>query len=501
MSGGGGKNYTLRFVLTLALAALIGAGYVYRHSIMSLFTGSHAEKKIAAPTASPAKKEIKILYWHDPMLPDFRSDKPGKSPMGMDLIPKYADDENEADAKGTVRIDSAAIQNIGVRTAVAQKRTLSKTIRTVGVVTYDERKLSKIQSKVPGWIEKLYVNSTGLAVAHDTILLELYSPDLVTTQEEYLLALSYRDSLKESASESVVRGGEQLLASALRRLELFDVPRHQIEELTAGRKVKKTLHIHSPVEGIVVQKDVTQGMYIEPNMTLYEIADLSTVWVNVDVFEYEIPYVREGQHAVMTLGSIPGRAFEGRITYIYPYLDPKSRSVKVRFEFPNPKLALKPEMYGDVTIHSGDTRSVVAIPTEAILRTGLSALVFVDRGEGRFEPREVKIGMESGGFTEIISGVAEGEKVVVSAQFLIDSESKLKEAVGKMGGHDHGSTTGGAETPPPSKPDGSAKPVDEHAGHSMPMDEHEGHTPPPAGNSGAGQGAEHSGHEGSHSSH
>lgn len=475
MSGESGKNYTLKFVLTLALAVMIGASYVYRHSIMSLFSGSHAEQKVSAPVATPAKKERKILYWHDPMLPGFRSDKPGKSPMGMDLIPKYADDESEADVKGTVRINPSAVQNIGVRTALAQKRTLSKTIRTVGVVTYDETKLSKIQSKVPGWIEKLYVNSTGLAVAHDTILLELYSPDLVTTQEEYLLALNYRDSLKQSASESVVRGGEQLLASALRRLELFDVPRHQIEELTASRKVKKTLHIHSPVVGIVVKKDVTQGMYIEPNTTLYEIADFSTVWVNADVFEYEIPYVREGQHAVMTLGSIPGREFKGRITYVYPYLDPQSRSVKVRFEFPNPKLALKPEMYGDVTIHSGDTRSVVAIPTEAILRTGLSALVFVDRGEGRFEPREVEMGMQSEGFTQIVSGVADGEKVVVSAQFLIDSESKLKEAVGKMGGHDHGAAVGGTQRATPPKPSGSATPADERKGH----------TAPPAGDGGA----------------
>lgn len=500
MSGEGGKNYTLKFVLTLALAILIGAGYVYRHSIMSLFTGSHAGEKASAPVASPAKKERKILYWHDPMLADFRSDKPGKSPMGMDLIPKYADDENTADVKGTVRIDSAAVQNIGVRTDVARTKTLSKTIRTVGVVTYDETKLSKIQSKVPGWVEKLYVNATGLKVANDTILLELYSPDLVTTQEEYLLALNYRDSLKGSASESVVKGGEQLLASSLRRLELFDVPRHQIEELTADRKVKKTLHIHSPVVGVVVKKDVTQGMYIEPNMTLYEIADLSTVWVNADIFEYEIPYVREGQHAVMTLGSIPGRQFEGRITYIYPYLDPQSRSVKVRFEFPNPKHALKPEMYGDVTIHSGDTKSVVAIPSEAILRTGLSALVFVDRGEGQFEPREVKTGMESEGFTEIISGVADGEKVVVSAQFLIDSESKLKEAVGKIGGHDHGSMVGGAEKAEPLKqPRSTTKPAGEHAGHTMPADEHAGHTSPPAGDS--KHGADHSGHEGSHTSH
>lgn len=475
MSGESGKNYTLKFVLTLALAVMIGAGYVYRHFVMAVFTGSHAGEKESAPTAAPAKKERKILYWHDPMLPDFRSDKPGKSPMGMDLIPKYAQEETGADVKGTVRIDPAAIQNIGVRTDVARTKALSKTIRTVGVVTYDERKLSQIQSKVPGWIEKLYVNATGLKVANDTILLELYSPDLVTTQEEYLLALNYRDSLKQSASESVVKGGEQLLASALRRLELFDVPRHQIEELTSERKVKKTLHIHSPVVGVVVKKDVTQGMYIEPNMTLYEIADLSTVWVNADIFEYEIPYVREGQHAVMTLGSIPGRDFEGRITYIYPYLDPQSRSVKVRFEFPNPKLALKPEMYGDVTIHSGDTRRVVAVPSEAVLRTGLSALVFVDRGEGQFEPRAVKTGMQSEGLTEIISGVSDGEKVVVSAQFLIDSESKLKEAVGKMAGHDHGSMVGGAEKPEPVKqPRSTQTPTDEHAGHTTPPAENGG---------------------------
>lgn len=490
--GKGEKGYTLKFLVTFALAALIGAGYMTRHSIMSVF-GGHADKQSAAPAAKPAKKERKILYWHDPMLPDFRSDRPGKSPMNMDLIPKYADDDEAV--PGLVRIDPTAVQNIGVRSAVAKKMTLSKTIRTVGVVTYDETRLSKIQSKVPGWIEKLYINATGRKVSHDTILLELYSPDLVTTQEEYLLALNYRDSLKEGANESVVKGGEQLLASARRRLELFDVPRHQIEELTAERKVKKTLHIHSPAEGVVVKKDVIEGMYIEPSMVLYEIADLSTVWALADVFEYEIPYVREGQHATLTLGSIPGRQFTGRITYVYPYLDPKSRSVKVRFEFPNPKLALKPEMYGDVTIHSGDRRSVVAIPNEAVLRTGLAALVFVDKGEGRFEPREVKTGMESGGYTEIISGVTEGEKVVVSSQFLIDSESKLKEAVGKMGGYNHGSMLGGTD-----KPSGGQlpSPAEEHKGHVVPADEHAGHTAP---STGAGQGTDHSGHEGPHSSH
>lgn len=445
---GGAWIYAAKFVYTLALAAAIGFGYFYRDAVIDWFkhptlVPRKAEEAMEAPAkVMPKEKERKIKYWRAPMDPSYISDKPGKSPMGMDLVPVYEDDGN---GEGVVKIDPAVVQNIGVRTAVARRMDMAKTIRTVGVVTYDETKLTNIQSKVSGWVEKLYIDSTGLEVSYDTILLEIYSPDLVTTQEEFLLALKYRDTMEKGPDNSIVKGGEMLLDSARRRLELFDVPEHQIKELERDRKVKKTLHIHSPASGVVIQKNVIEGMYVKPGDTLYKIADLRKVWVHVDVFEYEIPYVKIGQRAVMTLSSFPGRKFVGKITYIYPFLETKSRSVKVRLEFDNKDMELKPDMYGEVVIRAATEKNVVAAPSEAIIRTGSRSVVFIDKGSGRFEPRDVTLGMESEGMVAILSGVREGEKVVTSSQFLIDSESKLREAISKMSDEPDQKDGGGME--------------------------------------------------------
>lgn len=430
-----GWVYALKFAWTLTLAVLIGYGYFHREAVLewlkdpAAFSPREEENREEAPAAQAAKGERKIKYWRAPMDPSYISDKPGKSPMGMDLIPVYEDEGEDA---GVIRINPAVAQNIGVRTAPARRMDLMKVIRAIGVIDYDETKLNQVHSKVSGWVEKLYVDATGMEVKKDDYLLEIYSPDLVATQEEYLLALNYRDSLREGGHEAAAGSGERLLESARRRLELFDVPEHQIMELEETRKVKKTLHIHSPADGVVVTKKVVEGMYVKPGDTLYELADLSTVWVYVDVYEYEIPYVKEGQSAEMTLTAFPGRVFKGRITYIYPFLDERTRSVKARLEFKNPGGSLKPDMYGDVTIYAEGEKNAVAVPTEAVIRTGERSLVFIARGEGKFEPREVNTGVESDGMVAVLDGVEPGEMVVTSAQFLLDSESRLREATKKM---------------------------------------------------------------------
>lgn len=425
------QAYMIRFVVTLSLAVAVGSGYFFRDSIVGLFNGGADDQSVESASIKGGKesKKRKIKFWRAPMNPSYISSKPGKSPMGMDLVPVY---EDEGGSSGIVRIDPAVVQNIGVRTSLARRGSLKKKIRTIGIVSYDETKLFKIQTKVDGWIEKLYVNATGLDVTNGTILLEIYSPDLVTTQEEYILALEYRNRLKKGGRSSIIEGGERLLESSRRRLEFFDVPSHQIDELAKTRKVKKTLHVHSPADGVVVKKNVIEGMFVKPGFTLYEIADLSRVWVYVDVFEFEAPYVKTGQKAVMTFISLPGRRFEGLVTYIYPFLQRKTRTLRLRLEFDNKSMELKPDMYGDVILSAGGMDDVVIIPVEAVIKTGERRVVFVDKGEGRFEPREVTLGVESEGDVAILSGVREKERVVTSAQFLIDSESKLREVMNKM---------------------------------------------------------------------
>jgi multidrug efflux pump subunit AcrA (membrane-fusion protein) len=365
------------------------------------------------------------------MDPTYIRKEPGKSPMGMDLIPVY-EDEDGVDDSGAVRISPVVEQNIGVRTAKVRVREITKKIRTVGNVTYDERRVTNIQTKTSGWVEKLYIDFTGQEVKKGDYLLDLYSPELVATQEEYLLALSYRDSMAESPIEDVAKGGESLLEASRRRLELFDVPEHQLREIEKSRKIKKTLHIHSPVDGIVVKKNVVAGMQVKPGMNLYMIADLSNVWVLADIYEYEIPWVKMGQRATMTLAARPGKVFRGKVTYIYPFMEKKTRTVRVRMEFNNPGLHIKPDMYANVEIMSRVKRKGLSVPLEAVIHSGSRNIVIIAKGEGRFRPVEVTLGVEGDGYYEILEGLREGETVVTSSNFLLDSESNLKEAINKM---------------------------------------------------------------------
>ncbi len=375
----------------------------------------------------------KPLFYRNPMNPEITSPVPAQDEMGMDYIPVYPEgNAATGTSAGTVRIDPTIVQNIGVRTTVAQRSTLSHNIRSIGRITYDEQRVARLHPKYEGWVEKLFIDKTGDRIRKGSMLLSIYSPQLVASQEEYLLALNNAEALKDSPFADVRNGAASLLCSSKERLQLLDVPEHQIEQLTAERKVMKGMHIHSPFDGIVMNIGAREGERITPQTELYMIADLTRVWVIVDLYEDDIPWVRIGDTAQMEVAGIPGRTFSGKVAYIYPYLEAKTRTVKIRLEFANSGLLLKPEMFANVGIHSSKKVNAVVVPSEAIVRTGTQEQVFIQRSPGEFEPREVTLGVSANGQTQIVSGVQAGETVVSSSQFLIDSESKLKEATAKM---------------------------------------------------------------------
>lgn len=336
---------------------------------------------------------------------------------------------------GAVQISPERQQLIGVKIGKVEMRPLEKIIRTVGRVDYDERKVVTVSPKIGGWIEDLYVDFTGRFVRQGEPLLTIYSPELVSTQEEYLIALRAKKDLVKSPFPEVAASGNSLAESAKRRLKLWDISDDQIKALEESGQAKKTLTLYSPFSGFVLEKMAFKGMSLMPGMALFKLADLSTVWLYADIYEYELPFIRLGQQAAIQLSYLQGEIFTGKTIYIYPSLDPNTRTARVRFEFPNPDGKLKPEMYGNVEIkvHLGQ-RLVVA--EGAIIDTGLRQMAIVDKGDGYFEPREVKVGAKVDHYYEILKGLKAGERVVTSANFLIDSESRFKEAVGAPG-HAH----------------------------------------------------------------
>lgn len=379
-----------------------------------------------------AENERKILYYRNPMDPSITSETPVKDHMGMDYIPVYAEADLPEKVVGSVKIDPVVVQNIGVRTTKAVKKTFGKSINTVGRIEFNEERIARLYPKVDGWVEEVYIDKTGQKIKEDEILLNFYSPILVTAQQEYLLALNNLTKLKESSFLDIRRGAQDLVESAKKRLELIDVPAHQIKELEETKEVKKNIHIHSPFAGTVVKIGVREGQHITPETELYMIVDLSTVWVYADIYENEIPWVSIEDEVEMTLQSVPGKVFKGKVTYIYPYSEEDTRTTKVRIVFDNKDELLRPNMFADIKIYSKQKQNSIVIPSEAVIRSGKSEQVFVVRGNGKYEPRLVKVGIESDGEVAILSGLSEGEEVVTSAQFLVDSESKLREAASKM---------------------------------------------------------------------
>jgi Cu(I)/Ag(I) efflux system membrane fusion protein/cobalt-zinc-cadmium efflux system membrane fusion protein len=387
-----------------------------------------------APEAH-AKKEAKILYWQAPMDPSYISDQPGKSPMGMDLVPVYADEGPSGVSEGgAVKIDPAIVQRIGVRTETVLVGELRHVIRTVGILDYNERDIFLVNIKFDGWIERVHVNYIGEKVKKGQKLFSIYSPDLVSTQVEHIAALNYLKELEDGDGKDAIESAQALVGATRKRLTYWDISEEQIRRLERTGEVTKSLTVVSPAVGVVSQKmdAALEGMYVKAGMNLYKIADFSTVWVHADVYESELPWVKPGLKAEVTLPSFPGEDFFGKILFLQPFLTEKTRTVKACIEIENVDRRLKPGMYADVKIYPMASQRAVLVPEDAVIRTGERNVAFVDLGNGRFLPKELELGLKGEGVYEVKKGLEGGEKVVVSAQFLLDSESRLQEFMRKL---------------------------------------------------------------------
>ncbi len=405
--------------------------------------------------AAPPQAERKVLYYRDPQDHSYRSDVPGLNPeTGAELEPVYEGDPASM-PPGTVRISAERQQLIGVRFGEVEHTTTEETLRAVGKVAIDERRVVTVHSKVDGWIEKVHVDFTGQLIQKGQPLLTLYSPDMLATQQEYLLALRARDTLRRSPLADASGHSESLLQAARRRLQLWDLSDQQIEEIGRTGTPIKNFTIYAPSSGFVTERNALANQRITPETTLYTITDLSHVWILADVFEYEAARVRLNQNATIQLSYFPGKNIPAKVTYIMPQVDPMTRTLKVRLEAHNPAHLLKPEMFVDVVFRSSMPR-MLTVPLEAILDTGLRKTVFVDRGNGYFEPRQVTTGARADGRIQVLSGLQAGERVVTSGNFLIDSESQLKSAATAMTGHQHGAAPAGEPQPK------AAAPAQEH---------------------------------------
>jgi RND family efflux transporter MFP subunit len=396
-------------------------------------------KRGAAPAAASAaaagsvKQEKKILYYRNPMgLPD-TSPVPKKDPMGMDYIPVYeGGDDAEPGAANQVRISTDKVQRLGVRTEAAGLRAIEKTVRAAARIEPDERRVYVVSTKFEGFIERLHVNATGQAVGRGQPLFDVYSPELVSAQREYAIAAQGLQAMKDAAPEAQA-GMRQLAESSLARLKNWDVSEEQVKALSRSGEARRSLSFRSPVAGIVTEKKAVQGMRVMPGEMLYQIADLSSVWAQADVFEQDIGMVKSGARAKVRINAYPDKEFEGKVAYVYPTLKPETRTMQVRIEMPNPGMLLKPGMFAQVELAAPARAQAVTVPVSAVIDSGTRRIVLVQAKEGRYEPREVKLGVRSDDYVEVVSGVKEGEQVVVTANFLIDAESNLKAAVGGFG--------------------------------------------------------------------
>jgi Cu(I)/Ag(I) efflux system membrane fusion protein/cobalt-zinc-cadmium efflux system membrane fusion protein len=404
----------------ISLAALLGPA------------AARAEDALKAGMVDP-KTGKKIKYWAAPMDPTYIRNAPGKSPMGMDLVPVYEEAGEEKEPSSTIRIDPVTQQNMGVRLGRVAKTTLSKSIRTFGTIVFDETGLYSVNTKFNGWIEALYVDFVGERVQKGQPLFDIYSPDLLTAQQEYLIAVEQQKGFSGKQDGGATRANDRFLDASRTRLAYWDFTDEQIARLAAAGQIQKTITIFSPASGVVIKKAALKGHYVKAGEHQYEIADLSTVWVDVDIYEYELPWVHKGMPAEMVLAYTPGQRYVGEVLFIYPYLDPQTRTARLRLSFPNPDDKLKPGMYATVYLQSIMPGKRLVIPQEAVIDSGVRKRVFVSRGKGKFEPREVTLGAEGNDYMfEVIAGLSEGEEIVLSGQFMLDSESRLKEAIAKM---------------------------------------------------------------------
>lgn len=432
--------------VTLLAGVVLGAGYWW---------GSSSATRGSESAAGPADAERRVLYYRNPMGHDDISPVPKKDPMGMDYIPVYAE---EATAGPGLRISLDRLQTLGVRTEAAASRSMSRELRAVGTVEASERGLHAVSPKFEGWITRLFVNTTGAGVRRGDALFSVYSPELVAAQEEYRVAVAALQAMAGASAEA--RAGMQALADgALQRLRNWDIAEQDLGGLKSGGAASQSLPLRSRSDGVVTGLAAREGMRFMPGETLFQIADLSSVWVVASVFEQDLGFVRPGQAATVTLAAYPGRTWTGRVGFVYPTVDPGTRTARVRIELPNTDGVLKPDLYGTVAIAADDTVAAVAVPESAVLDSGTRQVVLIELGGGAFEPREVALGVRGGGYVEVVNGLAAGERVVVDGNFLIDAESNFKAALDTLGGHAHGGMAPAPAEPP------AADPAAGHAGH------------------------------------
>ena len=416
-------------LISLVLTALLTGGFLLYFSsdqgawLRERLSGEHQLVAVISEGGD-------LDYWTCTMHPSVKMKEPGKCPicaMDLVLVRKGSSPDTAAAAvdDSIFMVDPRRQQLLNVQTTTVERRPLEKVIRTVATLELDETQIRHVNTKIRGWIEKIFVNFTLQHVQKGDPLFSVYSPELVSTQEEYLLAVRMAEGLSTSSFENVTNGARSLLEATRRRLLLLDITEEQIRELEKTRKVQKSLTIYSPATGHVIQKNAFENMYVTPDTNVYTVADHSRIWAKVEIYENEIPYIHEGQAAVMTVPASPGETFRGKVSYVYPHLDAKTRTMKVRLEFPNPDLKLKPEMYANIDLRVPLGRRL-AVPDSAVLRTGTRDLVFVDLGDGQLQLRRVEVGAKAGDYYEILKGLRAGEKVVSAANFLIDAESKVQ---------------------------------------------------------------------------
>jgi len=418
-------------IASLAVA-LAGGGYWMGARKVA---GEHAASTGSNAGAIGKKNERKVKFYRNPMgLPD-TSPTPKKDPMGMDYVPVYEGESESipaSDVPGQVNISTDKVQKLGVRTESASLKTLDRIVRAAGRIEPDERRTFAISPKFEGYVERLYVNATGQPVGRGQPLFEVYSPELVSAQREYAIAAQGVQSLKESGDESQT-SMKRLAEASLTRLKNWDISEDQIKSLAASGETRRTMTFRSPASGIVTEKKALQGMRFMPGEELYQVTDLSSIWIIADVFEQEIGLVKPGSKASIKINAYQDKVFSGAVTYVYPTLKTETRTIPVRIELANPGNLLKPGMYAQVEIPVLAKSAVVTVPNSAVIDSGTRRIVLVQINEGRFEPRPVRLGSRSENYTEIIEGIKAGEQVVIAANFLIDAESNLKAALNGLG--------------------------------------------------------------------
>jgi Cu(I)/Ag(I) efflux system membrane fusion protein len=402
-------------VATLAL--LVGGAIGYGAN----FYLSGAGHTMPNTSSEAATSSDEPLYWVAPMDPNYKRDKPGKSPMGMDLIPVYASDLNgDNDKPGTVKIDPAVENNLGVKTASVTKEALSPRIETVGYIAFDESKLWQTNVRVSGWVEKLNINAVGEKVTQGEVLFSLYSPELVKAQEELLSA--YKTQRK-----GMIKG-------ATDRLLTLGVDREQIRTITRRGKASQTIEVKAPADGIIASLNIREGGYLSPAQAVISAGPLGEVWVDAEVFERQSHWISKGSQASMTLDAIPGGNWTGEVDYVYPILDPKTRTLRVRLKFPNPNGELKPNMFANVALLPVSNEQVLTIPRSSVIRSGGMTRVVLAEGEGKYRSARIEVGREAGDKIEVLGGLEAGEKIVTSAHFMLDSESSQSADLSRING-------------------------------------------------------------------